>query len=423
MGPATHQDKTMLVIATTAIKDAITRLVRTVLHGVNGIWPVGWPDALKSALLVYAPVLMKGAMRRSADPYGSVLQIDRVTYMPLRVMADAADAIGNAAAEVFDEVDLTVGMCWVHVWRAVKKKCHLLKNNSKERQDKIYEDLNYIHNLSEPELVPIAFIKFYAKWARKFNEQPMADYIKETWFDKHANWQRAHGSPGEPSDNNTLESFNRTLKTDSNFGKTTSLGLCLVTCEKTVYRQSRDTKPMASIVAPVVKKDLWVKAQKLVQSSHFKLTYKMGNYIIVPSQSLISRLPGKTVPERKTNISTWVKEYVSMMKNPTGYAKVVGPHSWDFDTLMDYVYSFYMVEPIPGDHPHCMELAQAGVIKKCNCPQGLHYHVCKHALGLALDSSEVGVPTTHSTQIVGKRAASPGAKSSKRAHCLALDYN
>ena len=76
------------------------------------------------------------------------------------------------------------------------------------------------------------------------------------------------------------------------------------------------------------------------------------------------------------------------------------------------------------DHPRCTDLAKVGIIYSCNCPQYNHYHVCKHALGLACAQQDSGVvvPTEFSVQTVGKRSASPGAKSSKRANCLALDY-
>ena len=50
---------------------------------------------------------------------------------------------------------------------------------------------------------------------------------------------------------------------------------------------------MSSTLVPVVKKDQWVKAQKLVEKSLFKLTYKMDNSIIVPSEGLLTKLEGR----------------------------------------------------------------------------------------------------------------------------------
>ena len=112
------------------------------------------------------------------------------------------------------------------------------------------------------------------------------------------------------------------------------------------------------------------------------------------------------------------------MKNPSTYYKVHGPNSWDFDTLVDYAYSFWILEQIkPEEHPHYAPLAKVGIVNKCNCPQFLHYHWCKHAIGYALYDEEVAVPTRFSTLTVGKRKAPEGAKPSKRTHCLAIDYS
>ena len=65
---------------------------------------------------------------------------------------------------------------------------------------------------------------------------------------------------------------------------------------------------MVAADAPVTKKDEWAKAQKLVDREHFKLEYKLGESAIIPSETLIVRLPGRTVAERRANMNIWVKE-------------------------------------------------------------------------------------------------------------------
>lgn len=89
------------------------------------------------------------------------------------------------------------------------------RGNSNEE---LYTDMAFIHNLPPPIELPgdnklvdsvvIGFEKFDAKWRLKYNETRIADYVKSECKDKK--WQRAYGAPGEPSDNNTLESLNRT---------------------------------------------------------------------------------------------------------------------------------------------------------------------------------------------------------------------
>ena len=414
MGPCTHQDKEMLLVVWMAIKEAITKLVRMIIFEE---WPDNYGQATRAALCVYKSVLIECEQNRAA---GEALSRDRVVYMPGRGMYDAADAFGNAAMPVFDDVDFVVLMCWVHVWRAVKGKHYLLRTNNEATQKELYQDLLFIHNITVEELVPICIEKFKVKWVQVKKEPAMVAYLTAEWFKRK--WSRAYGQPGEPSDNNTIEVLNRVLKQNPAFAKTTSMGMCLPACLTVAYRTSRDMTPLFSRIAPVVKKDQWVKAQKLVEKSLFKLSYKMNDDLIVPSEALLSKLPGTTVKERRKNISDWVVEYVALMKNPSGYYKAVGPRSWDFDTIMDYLHSFYVVKRITSAHPRSLDLAKVGIINTCNCPQFMHYHVCKHALGAAISANMVTVPNAFSAQIVGKRSASPGRKSSKRSKCLELDY-
>ena len=420
LGPCTHQDADMMRLIFNAIKVSIEKLVRMIIaHDTpNSCWPSNWPPALIIELVDSYKDLIIAGLKQSGIDYYAGLDLDKdITYEPGGIMADAADAIGNGARAVWPDVN--VRMCWPHVWRAVKGNHWRLKKNTEQQQRTLYEDLNFIHELTVPELVPIAMAKFYAKW-RKMGEGAMVNYIKNEW--EARNWTRADGEAGEPGDNNTLESLNRGLKSDPSFAKTTSLGLCLKSCLTVVHRYSRDAKPLASIDAPVVKKETWVKAQKLNDTSFFKMGYKMDNKIVIPSSKLLDACPGKSVAERRQNMSVWVKEYVSLMKNPGGYYKLHGAQSWDFDTLIDYAYSFYVIEPIdPSVHRHYGALASAGIMYKCNCPQFMHYYNCKHAVGYALYTNGVHAPTVFSTKTVGKRKAPAGAKSGKRSHCLAID--
>ena len=420
LGPCTHQDADMMRLIFNAIKVSIEKLVRMIIaHDTpNSCWPSNWPPALIIELVDSYKDLIIAGLKQSGIDYYAGLDLDKdITYEPGGIMADAADAIGNGARAVWPDVN--VRMCWPHVWRAVKGNHWRLKKNTEQQQRTLYEDLNFIHELTVPELVPIAMAKFYAKW-RKMGEGAMVNYIKNEW--EARNWTRADGEAGEPGDNNTLESLNRGLKSDPSFAKTTSLGLCLKSCLTVVHRYSRDAKPLASIDAPVVKKETWVKAQKLNDTSFFKMGYKMDNKIVIPASKLLDACPGKSVAERRQNMSVWVKEYVSLMKNPGGYYKLHGAQSWDFDTLIDYAYSFYVIEPIdPSVHRHYGALASAGIMYKCNCPQFMHYYNCKHAVGYALYTNGVHAPTVFSTKTVGKRKAPAGAKSGKRSHCLAID--
>lgn len=411
MGPCTHQDKEMLEFAYKTVGDTIHKLIKMLILKE---WPSNFTQPLKDALTLTYEASIRDALH--AKFAGVAITADMLKYMPASGMADAADAFGNAGEAVFVEEDFQQLMCWVHVWRAVKANHWRLRENTKEAQELLYDDLNFIHNLPDPRLVDTAIPKFREKWV-KLREDAMVAYLDKEWLWRK--FARAHTDAGLPSDNNTLESFNRTVKATPEFGKTTSLGLCLNACVTITYRTSRDAKFIATVQAPVVKKADWVAGQKLVEKSFFKLTYKMGDAIVVPSESLLPKLPGRTIQEKRVNMSVWVQEYISLMKNPTGYHKIA---AWDFDMLMDYAYSFYIVKPITSSHKRVMQLAEAGIIKACTCPRYLHYHACKHGLGAAIFQGLASPPAAFSTAIVGKRAASPGRKSCKRTKCLVIDH-
>jgi hypothetical protein len=186
-----------------------------------------------------------------------------------------------------------------------------------------------------------------------------------------------------------------------------------------VYRRSRDTKPI--MLAPPTKKKDWAKAQKLVDSKLFELAYKMNDKLVIPSEKLMRTLPGKTVAEMRQNIRVWISEYIHMMKNPGGYAKVHGPSSWEFDTLVDYAFSFWTIERIPTSHTSWAALAKEGIMYSCTCPEFTHYHKCKHVIGHAIFKSEKTVPALFSNLQIGDRKTQAGARLSHRGHCLRID--
>jgi len=142
---------------------------------------------------------------------------------------------------------------------------------------------------------------------------------------------------------------------------------------------------------PVVPASDWVKAQKLSEDGVFKCTFKMKGSYIVPSSHLLRHLPRecKTPEEKKAYITVsrllrpnpnpnpncprrhlttltptltltlnphpthnqiWAKEYIALMKNPTGYPKM-HDGSWDFDLAVDMLYSFWSVTPLSAEHP------------------------------------------------------------------------
>ena len=113
-----------------------------------------------------------------------------------------------------------------------------------------------------------------------------------------------------------------------------------------------------------------------------------------------------------------------MFKNPISYYKLTDG-SWDFDTLMDMLFSFFVLTEIPDTHPKVSErlpyappsscaaaphrprvaaprpsrnllrgsqavvLKAAGITFKCSCPRFGHYHMCKHSIAMGIATGKV----------------------------------
>ena len=92
-----------------------------------------------------------------------------------------------------------------------------------------------------------------------------------------------------------------------------------------------------------------------------------------------------------------------------------------FDVLMDMLFSFWVLKPIPDDHPKKELLRENGITFSCTCPHYNHYHCCKHCVALGLFFKTIQVPARFSTVPVGKRKAPAGASLTKRGKCLQID--
>jgi hypothetical protein len=167
----------------------------------------------------------------------------------------------------------------------------------------------------------------------------------------------------------------------------------------------------------------WKKAQALVAKGIHNLGFKLNTSFVIPSEKLLDDMVPenlKTIDEKKAHIKKWATEYVAMMRNPSGYKKLLDG-SWDFDILCDMAYSFWVLSPIPDTHKKAKVLAENGIKFTCTCPRFMHYHVCKHSLAWGIKFADVKVPLRFSTVHVGKRKAPAGASLSKRSKCLVID--
>ena len=176
-------------------------------------------------------------------------------------------------------------------------------------------------------------------------------------------------------------------------------------------------------MVPAVSKELWSKAQVMKDQGWHLLGYKYGDAMVLPSVALIrEHMPATTtqVEDQRKFIKTWALEHIALVKNPKSYKKATDG-TWSFDVIMDMLFSFWVLAPIPDDHLRKEDLAAAGIYYTCTCPQYSHYHVCKHVLALGLAFGKTTAPLNASNVTVGVRSAPPGVTLAKRTHCMIID--
>lgn len=440
-GPSSHEDETNVAAASRFLETFASKLMKNV---ATGSLSPAWNPALCDA--IYA------AYRTMLTDSGQHM------YAPKRGVSDLAPALVNGVVRSIPSI--TTGYwthCWVHTWRA------LLNNKSKlkhaDHMDEIMTDMTFLANLPPcfAELLwwedsdgkrrdGAAIVLFKAKWCAK--EPDYLEYIERVHLYHH--WSRAWGDAGLPNNTNTLERLNRKLKSNEFFDKVEGFGTVVQQMGGTIgVRLSQDEEPMEYV--PVVQGAVWKKAQKMHEKGHCKLAFKIPSTDVValPSVSLLrdhmpdnlttaqeqvlphapvlrpafSSHPLSASCSQVDYLRTWAKEFIQLYKKPRTYKKLdMALHdAWDFDTLMDMVFSFWVMTPITStDFKHDV-LKGAGVCYKCTCPDYLHYHRCKHALSLALYRKEVSVPQRFSTRVAGKRKAIAGASLRKRSKCLEID--
>ena len=439
-GPASHEDATMVSLATRLLKDFIDILVKGI-H--TRALPQQWSAELKESLYDTYGAKVDAAFARGVREYA-----------PGATGSDLAPALPNGMHFELPSVH-THFDCWVHTWRAVMNNKGKLQDSTQDNIDDIYTDLTMLASLpsdfsfvlgrgtrsgvysdeDEDEVeqwvrkTPISGMSagygpainfFIQKWT-KAGEGEFVEYLKK--YHLWHTWSRAWGNPGDPNSTNTHERFNLLLKGHTFFDTVEGVGTIVQQAPVIGARLSMHFEPMA--IAPAIKAQTWQKAQKLVEQGYYNLAFflnKAEGIIGIPSTELIKKIPPEltTVNEQLGHLTTWCKEFKKMynQKERFDYGDT---KRWDFDQLMDMLYSFWIITPINDTHPRREVLAEIGIKYTCTCPAFLHYHVCKHCLAYSLHKKEITVPKRFSLQTAGKRKAPAGASLSKRSKALIVD--
>lgn len=137
-------------------------------------------------------------------------------------------------------------MCYFHMKKCIKD--HLRTKDwaiAKATRTRILVDLDHLHLCWTNEHFSAAAQLFTAKWnGEGCNE--FVRYFKTNWLDKNDNWYMG-ASPGSPSTNNALESFNNIIKKKATLRKKLPLSRFII--EMWSRDMSFDSEPKTWLAA------------------------------------------------------------------------------------------------------------------------------------------------------------------------------
>ena len=414
-GPSSHED-------TEAVSDAthiFTTFFYMVVMGIrNRALPEQWSIALKEAVYrEYGALVDAHPLAVPAVSLGDIaLGASQVKVH--RGLSDLAPAIAAGLHKVLDTNVHTD--CWAHTWRAIM--AHLKPKMSEALFNELYTQLAFF-NVVPPHFKDLLFFfteatgytdevmvnhvqrkghaqhgalyrMFDAEWRKKI-DGAFVDYL----FEYHMLnlWSNAWNEPGEPTTTNAHERMHEFIKSAEHYDTVEGIGTVVHQSLTVGTRLSQWADPFQ--VVPAVTAHYWKEAQKLVGKGYFnlgfKLTIKGVEHFVFPSTELLKPkesggfLPddAKTPAQIIAFISTWAKEYallegllhkpcplthlntsliryIQLVKKGNKYEKVTDENDdqqWDLTTLLDMMFSFWMLTPISDTDPRAERLREAGI--------------------------------------------------------------
>ena len=290
-----------------------------------------------------------------------------------------------------------------------------------------FKDLLFVMNAHEEDagdevMVNLSARKQVASWGalyRMFDEEwrkridpALVDYL----FQHHMLnlWSNAWNEPGEPTTTNAHERMHEFLKAAEHYDTVEGIGTVIHQSLTVGTRLSQWADPFQ--VVPAVTAHYWKEAQKLVGKGYFNLGFKVTldgvQCFVFPSTELLKPVASggllpdnaKTTAQVTAFLSTWAKEYVvlecpmsaldshdvipthlqlsssiirshryiQLVKKGNKYEKVTDEkvpkdvQQWDLSTLLDMMFSFWLLKPMPETDPgtnlRADRLREAGIL-------------------------------------------------------------
>lgn len=263
-------------------------------------------------------------------------------------------------------------MCWFHMKKCVKD--HLRNKDwaiDKVTRNRILVDVGQLQLCWGKEFGPAAQL-FKAKWIEQGHDK-FVRYFAANWLDKNANWYEG-ASPGSPSTNNAVESFNSIIKKKATLRKTLPLSRFLNLIQGKIEMWSKE---MSYVAQPTISQKTWLAAYNLVKEKRLMEETRVGD-----RSHLFCPLKGKMLS--KSCIVSFNRR------------------DWKtFDEFSSAAQKFHFITFINSRDDWRDSVCSCRVFQKT--------YVCKHVVGVAIIRKYVKVPYAIKAIPIGGKVG-PGRK-------------
>jgi hypothetical protein len=234
------------------------------------------------------------------------------------MLSDHDLAFRNGARQLYGE-DLPFHMCSFHVTQCLKRT-GVTKLVDKDHIKEILEDFRCMYNTTILAIKTYAVKMFLEKW-RGLGEDAFADYFESMWAG--LSWSRADVGPGVQITNNTLERWNRELK--SIVKPVRNLTAAVQAIGGALRTDSDLNGPFENSLP--MPRQMWRDAQVELNKGMHLFVYRRA----VGDSSMLDELEGDTMEAKKRSMTEWAKSYLTIRANPSSAANDL--ESLTFDDL------------------------------------------------------------------------------------------
>ncbi|XP_031635576.1 uncharacterized protein LOC116348655 [Contarinia nasturtii] len=300
------------------------------------------------------------------------------SFMPDKMISDAAPAIINAFYKIFADSAQANVICWAHVKRNVCQKT----NNEDMLSDISKLQLSYNSYTFERGVK-----LFMRKWRK--TEKSFCDYFKKVWLDKNSSWYEGYLS-SFPSTNNACESHNDVIKRKYTFRRR----LSIIKFNEQLFKLFNDFSVSYNIkrsyaMTPSIETNIWTNGIEWAKSKEINVILGKRNddtqLMYIPSSKFV-------IENNRFLLETDVDDLKFNRNN-------------NFDEFFENVFKIWIVEFNLNDWKN----------SNCTCHSFMKLFYCKHVIGLSLRFGKVKAPAVANPATLGEKKKRGRPKATRKA--------